>query len=876
MVRTLRLLRRFVTRLTKRGAPTDDEIARELRDHLELDAESLRSSSAADARFYAQRRFGNMTNVNEAVRDVWQWTWLEQLSQDVRHGLRAIARSPLYAVAVVVTLAMGIGAASSVYSLSNAIHDPFPRLPSSRLLWITQSNATCGVDCTEVSPAALVALETRAPSIDAIGASDSRAALRSRNGSEALRGFTVSPNTFETIEAPFAAGRGFPADAGQPSASNYVVLSYEFWERRFGGSRGIIDSTITLGERPFIVTGVLGKDVVFPVAADVYTPYALQARDASNYGARSFGVFARIKPGASFAQAVAEVRTIGAQLARESPKTDSGWVLRARPITAYHTDDVSILVQISGIGALLVFLAACMSAANLALSRLAARRHELALRTALGVRRWRLARHLLTESLLLSLGAGVVGALLARWGVHAMREAIPADFSSFIPGWARLGLDERTLMFAFGAAVLAMLAFAALPVLRATRVDLAGVLSEGGRASTGGVRSTRVRATLIVLEVSIALVLLTAATLLTRSVRNMIRGDAGVRLDHALVMHLTLPGQMSDSAQIDFYRRLDANLQREPGVRAGGVTTTTPLSNNFYGVGFKIPGRPPEANGRGLAANDQHVTPGYAAAAGMHIEEGRMIGAQDESTPTTQRAIVVNRYMADAMWPHESAIGRVVTIGNVQWTVVGVASNVYHGGLDEPLRNTVYRSLYQSPSSYSSVAVWTDGDPAAMRDAIRAVVARTDPSVAVGDMMTMTQMQARHVSAFSMMAAMLAVLAIVTMTIAAVGLYGLIAYGVAQRTREIGVRIALGARPRDILTQIGGGAVKLTMVGIAFGIVGGALFARLLGVMLYRVTASDPATFVGVSLALLAIALTAALVPSWRAARVDPTVALRD
>jgi putative ABC transport system permease protein len=870
-------MRRFLARLIHLGAPTDDEIARELRDHLELDAESLTpSASAADAPFVAKRRFGNMTNVSESVRDVWRWTWLEQLQQDVSVGFRALKRSPLYAVAVVITLGMGIGAASAVYSLSLAIHNPFPRLPSDRLLWITQANASCGVDCTQTSPAALAALATRAPSITAIGALRSRIALRSGSGSEALTGFDVSPTTFETIEAPFAAGRGFPNGAGQPGATNYVVLSYDFWQRRFSGSRGVIDSTITLGERPFSVTGVLGKDVIFPTAADVYTPHVLRVEDGSNYGARFYDVFARIAPGSSFGKAAAEVSTIGAQLVRESPKTDSGWVLRARPISAYHTDDVSILVQISGTAAFLVFLAACMSAANLVLSRLAARRHELALRTALGVRRWRLMRHLLTESLLLSLVAGAVGALLAAWGVHAIRDAIPANFAVFIPGWARIGLDGSTLAFAFGSAVLAMMAFAALPVLRATRVDLARVLSEGGRASTVGVRSTQVRATLIVLEVSIALVLLTAATLLTRSVRNMTRGDAGVRLDHALVMQLTLPPQMSDSAQIAFYRRLDASLQREPGVRAGGIATTTPLSNNFFGVGFRIPGRPPEPNGRGLSANDQHVTPGYAAAAGMHIEEGRMIGAQDEASPGAERAVVINRYMASAMWPHESAIGRVVVIGDVRWTVVGVASNVYHGGLDEPLRNAVYRSIYQSPQADASIAAWTDGDPSSMRDAIRSVVGRTDPSVAVGDMMTMVEMQARHVSAFAMIAGMLGVLAIVTMTIAAVGLYGLISYGVAQRTREIGVRIALGARPVDIVRQVSTGAVKLTLVGVAFGLIGGALFARLLGVMLYRVTASDPTTFVGVSLALLGIALTAALIPSWRAARVDPTVALRE
>lgn len=877
----LRRVTAFLARVTKREAPTEDEIARELRDHLELDAELLASSerrtgTTSDPRSIARRRFGNVTNVSEAVRDVWRWAWLEQLEQDVRHGVRAIRRSPLYAAAVVVTLAMGIGAASAVFSLSEAIHDPFPLLPSDRLLWITQSTATCGVDCTQTSPAALAALATRAPSITTIGALRNAVALRSTNSSEALTAFAVSANAFETIDAPFAVGRGFPKGAGQPGATGYAVLSYDFWQRRFGGSRGVIDSTIVLDERPVTVIGVLGKDVIFPTAADVYTPFALTAAEASNYGARQYEAFARISPGSSFTKATAEVATIGAQLQRESPKTDSGWVLRARPISTYHTDDVSILVQISGVAALLVFLAACMSATNLALSRLAARRHELALRAALGVRRWRLARHLLTESLLLSVLAGAVGLVLARGGVHAIRDAIPADFAAFIPGWVRLGLDGRTLAFASGVAVLAMLVFSALPVLRATRVDLAGVLSEGGRASTVGVRSTRVRATLIVLEVSIALVLLTAATLLTRSVRNMIRGDAGVRLDHALVMHLTMPPQMDDSAKISFYRRLDANLGREPGVRAGGVATTTPLSNNFFGVAIRIPGRAPEPNGRPLTANDQHVTPGYATAAGMRIEEGRMIDAHDEASPSAERAIVINRFMANALWPNASAIGRVVTINDVPWTVVGVAANVYHGGLDEPLRNTVYRSIYQAPTAYASVAVWTDGDPASMRDAIRSVVARTDPDVAVGDMMTMTDMQARHVSAFSMMAGMLAVLAIVTMTIAAVGLYGLIAYGVAQRTREIGVRIALGARPADILAQMGAGAMKLAMVGIAFGLVGAALFARLLRVMLYRVTTADPATFGGVSLALLAIAVAAALIPSWRAARVDPTVALRD
>jgi putative ABC transport system permease protein len=258
----------------------------------------------------------------------------------------------------------------------------------------------------------------------------------------------------------------------------------------------------------------------------------------------------------------------------------------------------------------------------------------------------------------------------------------------------------------------------------------------------------------------------------------------------------------------------------------------------------------------------------------VRIEDGR--GIEDRDIAGAQRVVVVNRYMADALWPHASAIGRLVKIRDSTWTIVGVASNVQHGGLDEPMRYTIYRSVFQAPRNYGVLAAWTSQDPNTMRDVVRGIVARTDPSVAVGNMMTMEAMQARHVSPYTMMAGMMSVLAIVTMTIATVGLYGLIAYGVAQRTREIGVRIALGASPRVILTHVGAGALRLTGIGLVIGIVGATLFARLLAAMLYRVSPSDPRTYAAVALGLLLVALLAAWVPSWRAARVDPTVALRE
>ena len=871
------MLRRFIARLTRRGSPSDADIQREFRDHLELEAESIATSEGmapGDARLAARRRFGNVSNARESVRNVWRWVWLEQLQQDVRHGLRAMGRSPAYSIAVIVTLAMGIGAGTTVYTLARAVHSPFPQLKQDKLLWITYGNAGCGVDCTQLSPAAFAALQQRARSITAIGTYDWSTALRGSDGSESAKGFVVSPNTWEAIGARFAAGRGFPKDAGADGGPQLVILSYAFWHRRFNASPGVVDSVITLGEEPRTVVGVLAKDVVFPMAADVYAPYRISSKDASDHASRYLSVFARLADGATIENAAAEARMINAQLVRESPSTDSGWVLRARPIADYHTDDVAILDTISEAAALLVFLAACMSAANLALARLSTRRQELALRAALGVRRWRLARHLLTEALLLSLAAGALGAGLARWGVRSMRDAIPPNFSAFIPGWARMGIDPHVLLFALGTAMLAMVAFAVLPVARATRIDLSSVLAEGGRGSAGGVHGTRTRATLIVFEVSIALVLLTAATLFTRSVRNMITGNAGVRLDHTLVMDLTLPPGGSDASHIAFFRQLDANLRDVRGVRAAGVGTTTPLSNSFGGIAFSVPGRAPQPNGQPLSGIGQQVTPRYMEATGVRIEEGR--GIDERDVAGAQRVVVINRFMADALWPRTSAIGRLVAIGDSAWMVVGIASNVHHGGLDEEMQYTLYRSVYQAPRDFGVLAAWTSANPDSMRDVVRGIVARTDPSVAVGNMMTMEAMQARHVSPFTMMAGMMSVLAFVTMAIATVGLYGLIAYGVAQRTREIGVRIALGAAPRDILGHVGIGAVRLTAIGLGFGVIGAAMFARLLRSMLYGVSPGDPRTYLGASLGLLVIALAAALVPSWRAARVDPTVALRE
>ena len=868
------MFRRILARLGRRQQPSDDEIARELRDHLDLETETAASDGLGVAsRDVARRRFGNVAATREAVHDVWRWAWAEQLVQDVRHGARALRRAPDYSIAVAVTLALGIGAAAASFCFFDAVHRPFPFLVENQLVSLVQRGPRCP-GCDQSSPAAFLALQTRARSLTPVASSTWRTTIRLGDASEIIDGFRVSPGTFPVIGATFARGRGFAADAGQPGAPKTAVLSYRFWHDRFNASPGVIDSTITLGGASYVVVGVLQQGVVFPMEGDVYAPLVFASNAVTDYASHYLDVFARLSPGSTFMTAAVEAKTIGAKLALESPTTDSGLEIVARPIDRYHTDDVAVLDRILAIAALLVFVAACMSAANLALSRATARRGELALRTALGVGRARMTRHLITEAALLSVVAAVIGIGFAKLGVDAMRTAIPPSLSRYVPGWAHAGIEWRTVLFTVLAAVVATIVFAAAPAIRATRTDIAAILSDGGRTTTVGVRGTRTRGALVVIEVGIALVLLTAATLLARSVRNMIAGDPGVRRDGVLTMHMSLPATMRDSAMRDFYRRLDRNLRETPNVVAAGMTSTAPLSNNWWGTGFDVPGRVPTRKDETLTAMDQRVTPDYLKATGVRVTQGRAITAADVSG--APRVVVVNELLASTMWPNRDPIGRPIVIDSVTWTIVGVAANVHHGGLDEPVQFELYRSVDQAVQRAGDLAVQTDVDPAAMRDVVRRVVAKTDPSAAVGEMMTMRELEARHVAVFRMSAGMLMVLAAVTMVIATVGLYGLIAYGVAQRTREIGLRMALGARPIDVLMRIGAGAAWLAIVGVAFGIAGAAAFARLLNAMLYGVTASDPATFVGAAVGLLTVALVAALVPAWRASRLDPTIALRD
>jgi len=862
--------------------PTSDEIARELRDHLELEAQEIgaRGVDATTAAALAHRRFGNVTLALENVRAEWRVGWIDQLSRDVRHGLRGLRRSPVYTITAATTLALGIGASVAVFSLGyHVLERPFPLFPQDRLVWIVQRSPRQCPTCDKASPGAYEALREHTASLSAVGAAQLwRATLRGsgEEPSNLVHGYLVTANLFRFVAAPFALGRDFPTDADRPGRSGVAVLTYDFWQRRFHGSRGVLDSTIMLDGNPRRVVGVLARHVVFPTESQFYLPLVLTAADANEHASRYLDIFARLAPGATVAGAQREAAVLSARLATEYPRPNADWQLVPLPLRSFHTDGVALLVRIFAVAAALVLLAACVSVANLALARTSARRREVALRAALGGQRGRLVRTLLVEALLVAFAGGLIGVGLAAWGIHAAANIVPAELARYSPGMALTHVDGRALAFTVVMCVITAVMFAALPALRVTSAPLSSVLTDGGRSSAGDAHGARLRGALVVVEVSVALALLSAAVLLTRSVRNMMRGDPGVRLDHVLTTQLSLPRGTSDSAARVFITRLDERLRQERGIIQAGVVSTTPLSNNWWGTTFAIPGREAPPDGSPLVANDQRITPGYFEAMGIRILNGRGIETGDRAEHGALRAVVINQYMAEHLWPRVDPVGRTITIASQPWTIVGVSSDVRHGGLDSPMRFEIYRPAVQVPSTAMDLDAWVAGDLPHMRDRLRQAVAEVDPAAAVGEIISMREMDAQHVSPFRLMAGVVGTFALTAMLMAVVGVYGVIAYDVTQRRREMAIRMALGATAGRIVSHVAGRALRLALIGIVIGGAGGFAFAHLLRAVLYGVPAGDPVTPLAVAGLLLLASLAAALIPSWRASRWNPVISLND
>jgi len=659
-----------------------------------------------------------------------------------------------------------------------------------------------------------------------------------------------------------------------------VLLSYALWQRRFALDPGVVGQTTMLDGRGFTVVGVMPKDFEWPTTAELWTPLALSNEDLNSRARRYLRVMGRIKPDVTLAEADAEMNVIARRLEQQYPDTNKGLGVNLARLPGQTSDDFARPFLLALMGAVgFVLLIACANVANLQLARATGRTKEIAIRAALGATRWRIIRQLLTESVVLAVLGALFGLLMAIWGTDLIRAAIPQDTAKYITGLKHMGINGRVLAFTIAVALLTGLISGLAPALQTSKPDMNETLKEGGRASTGG--RGRLRNLLVVSEVALALVLLVGTTLMVRGFARMVENQKqGFDSIGVLTMRLTLPASKykEPHQRAAFYDQLLERITALPQIESAGVVGSVPSSGNWSIAEFTIEGRPAQDPSEKFAADFQAASAGYFRALRIPLIDGREFGAQDGEG--TMPVVIISQNLARRFWPDEDPIGKRIEMGSASLgkrscTIVGVAGDVRAFMFDKGPRLTLYVPYTQSPRWTTGLVLRTHGDPMNAVASVRAQLQEVDPNQPIYEIKTMEAVISDHVSGIRLSAALMAVFGLVAIVLAAVGVYSVMAYAVTQRTREIGIRTALGAQPRDLLKLVVGQGMTPALIGVAIGLGASFAMARAISGLLFGITATDPITFVAVAALLLSVALLACFIPARRAMKVDPMVALR-
>jgi putative ABC transport system permease protein len=803
---------------------------------------------------------------------------MDTLTQDLRYALRRLLRSPGFTLIAVLTLALGIGANSAIFSVVHGVLlRPLPFAEPDRLVMLYTGYPD---DETRypLSPPDFMSFHDDARAFSGVAAvSPSEETLTGRGEPERVPIAMVSRRFFEVMGVSPVLGRSFHEEESEPGANEVTVLGHAFWRQHFGADPRVIGQTLTLSGVQRTVVGVLPPEFDFPDQRALYYPIAYDSRFNSTTAQARRGEFlttvARLAPGVTVEQALTEARTINARLQQEFPQTNSQNInLTLLPLREQLMGSVRapLLILLGAVG--LVLLIACANVANLLLARAAAREGEMAVRTALGAGRGRIVRQLLTESVLLGLAGGAAGLLLAVFGTHALLAARPEG----IPRLEGVGVDATVVAFTMLIAVGTGLLFGLIPAVQATRSDLALRIREGGRGGLGGRASNRARRTLVVTEIALALMLVVGAGLLIRSFAQLTAVDPGFRTERLVSFGLsTPPSAYEDGAAVrQFYERLLERVASLPGVESAAAAANLPLAGTRNILGFDIENREPPPPGFVQDAALTSVTPEYFSTLGIPLRRGRLLEGRDGVD--APEVVVVNEAFVRRYLPGEDPIGRRISLNGEEWIeIVGVVGDAPQYGLDQDVRPAMFATLSQFTTRTLTVVARTAGDPLALAGAIRREVAALDPNLPVQRFTTGEQLVSASVAQPRFYMALLAIFAGVALLLAAVGIFGVMSYLVTQRTREIGVRMALGANPASVLRLVVGGALGLAGVGVAVGVLAALLGSRLLSGLLFGVGSLDPVTYVGAAAVLLAVAALASYLPARAATRVDPNTALR-
>jgi putative ABC transport system permease protein len=805
---------------------------------------------------------------------------MDTLRQDINYACRRLFRSPGFTAVAVVTLALGIGANSAIFSVVNAVLlRPLPYAEPERLVGLHHFS-----EGTISSMSGPNFTDLRAMSktmVDAAVYTRSRVILTGQGEPVRLDGARVSAGIFNVLGVPPILGRTFNADENQPGRNNVTILSYGLWQQRFGGDKKIVGRNITLDGISIQVVGVMPKGFSYPANRVLWMPIEYTKEFTTTQRASWYltGV-GRARPGISIAQVIAEVRGIGEQLAAQYPDQNEGVGLAAVPL---HEDTVgnirkAVLVLLGAVG--LVLLIACTNVANLLLARAAAREGEMAVRSALGAGRGRLVRQLMTESLILGIVGGGLGLLLAVWGVDALISLEPQGIARL----SEVRIDRGVVLFTIGLSLVTGMLFGIVPAFQATRTSMAGTLKEMGRGTVSTRGGARVRGALVIAEMALAVMLLTGAGLLVRSFTRLASVDPGFRAAQALTFELSLPDSRYDEEprQIAFFQQLLPRLRALPGVESVAGVTSLPLTGASFVLSFQVDGRPRLPTSQQPAMDVRVTTPDYFQTMGISLKRGRFFTADDRLG--SPQVVVITESAVRHYFPTEDPLGKKIVLGwgrgkdkpRAGGVVVGIVGDVKDSGLDEADPPELYLPFDQWPVQGMSLIMKTSVPPASLGEAARRTVYAVDSNMPVANVRTLEQIVARSISQPKFYMTLLAVFAAVALVLAAIGIFGVLSYAVAQRTREIGIRMALGAQQRSVLTLIVMQAMMLAVAGVAIGTVCALVLSRsLVATLLFSTSPHDAVTFVVVAALLAVVALASSYIPARRATRVDPIVTLR-
>jgi len=861
--------------LFRRGQ-VEAELNEELRYHLErqIEVNTAAGMSVEEARYAALRAMHGLDQRKEECRDMRRVRLIEDLWRDFRFSLRSLLKRPGFTAIALLALALGIGANTAIFSLVNAvILQPLPYRDPDRLISVygTRNRSTQG----SVGPTDFLDYRSQNKTFEQFAASGSMMLPMNLTGSgepERLNASIITGNYFDTFGVRPALGRGFSLENEKTGQDHVTVLSHAFWQTRFGGDPNIVNKTINLDGKAYEVLGVLPAEVVLPQPAQLWVPINFDADpEMKMRNARFLRGIGRLKEGVTLDQAQTDTDLIAAQLEQQYPDSNTGWSLRLIPLREILVGGsrTMLFILFGAVG--FVLLIACANVANLLLVRAAARQKEIAMRTALGASRLRIIRQMITESLLLAIFGGALGALLAVAGVKLL-VSLGEDN---IPRTANVKIDATVLAFTLLISLATGLLFGLAPAIRTMKENLVDALKDGIRGGSEATVKNRTRSLLVVFESAIAVMLLIAAGLLIRSLVALQNVDPGFDPNNVLTLRVDLPRQKYNTPEkaSNFFEQLETRVAGLPGVEAVGLITDLPLSGEARDMPYRVEGRPATSD---IAFVDfRRVNKNYFSAMRIPLRRGRNFTEQE--VRQSDKAIVVSQAFVDSVFPNEEALGKRLIIWsgirNEPYEIIGIVGDTRYQSLQGEPSATMYvptRELL-----FVNLVIRTQGDPLSLVGGVRKEVNALDPDQPIAAIRPMTEWVAMSAAGARYRTTLLGLFALLAMILAATGIYGVMSYSVAQRTQEIGVRMALGARPLDVLKLVVRQGMMLALIGVIVGLAGALALTRVMSSLLFGVTERDPITFVAVAALLIVVAFISCFVPAHRATKVDPLVALR-